>query len=127
MPKLSHADRNRLWKDRLKRFGLSDQTVAAFCQAEGVSAPSFYRWRHKLAPDGAGSAKSKRDKSITRRQEADSAFAQLTVVGSDSLPSIIELPSGVKITLGNDQTTIANIVQQLMQFTTNAPNKEASC
>ena len=127
MPKLSHADRNRLWKDRLKRFGLSDQSVAAFCQAEGVSAPSFYQWRRKLAPDKVGSAKSKRDKSMNRRQKADSDFAQLTVVGNDSLPSIIELPSGVRITLGTDQTTIANIVQQLMQLTTDAPNKEASC
>src|SRR3954454_3661975 len=48
----SHRDSaatRQLWKDRLKRFGSADQTVAAFCAAEGVSVPTFYQWRRRLA------------------------------------------------------------------------------
>jgi hypothetical protein len=43
------AATRRLWTDRLKRFRAADQTVAAFCAAEGVSVPTFYQWRRRLA------------------------------------------------------------------------------
>jgi len=38
------------WILRLDRFKLANQTVAQFCLEEGVSVPSFYKWRHKLQP-----------------------------------------------------------------------------
>jgi transposase len=37
------------WAERLARYHASGQTVTAFCAAEGVSAPSFYSWKRKLA------------------------------------------------------------------------------
>ena len=37
------------WQRRLQRFQKSRQTVATFCHHEGVSAPSFYLWRKRLA------------------------------------------------------------------------------
>ena len=43
------AATRQLWTDRLKRFRSADQTVAAFCAAEGVSASNFYLWRRRLA------------------------------------------------------------------------------
>lgn len=36
------------WSRRLKRFQQSGLTVAAFCQAEGVSQATFYLWQRKL-------------------------------------------------------------------------------
>ena len=42
------AATRQLWTDRLKRFRSADQTVAAFCAAEGVSDPTFYLWRRRL-------------------------------------------------------------------------------
>jgi transposase-like protein len=41
--------REAVWGQRLRRFEKSRLTVAAFCRAEGVSAPSFYHWRKRLA------------------------------------------------------------------------------
>ena len=38
------------WQRRLARFQRSQRTVATFCRQEGVSAPSFYLWRKRLAP-----------------------------------------------------------------------------
>ena len=37
------------WRRRLSRFQQSQLTVAAFCRQEGVSVPSFYLWRKRLA------------------------------------------------------------------------------
>src|SRR5262245_39658594 len=38
----------RVWVERLDRFRRSGQTVAQFCAAEGISAPSFYVWKRTL-------------------------------------------------------------------------------
>jgi transposase-like protein len=38
----------REWQRRLERFEEAQQSVAAFCRKEGVSAPSFYQWRKRL-------------------------------------------------------------------------------
>jgi transposase len=45
----SDASANRKWVERLERFAASNQTVAAFCTAEGVSLSNFYLWRRRLA------------------------------------------------------------------------------
>lgn len=36
------------WRALLGRFASSGLGVGAFCRREGVSAASFYRWRHLL-------------------------------------------------------------------------------
>ena len=37
------------WKQRFDGYRTSSLTVAQFCKAEGVSVPSFYQWKKKLA------------------------------------------------------------------------------
>lgn len=37
-----------VWRERLSRFSLSGQTVAAFCRDEGIPSWSFRRWRKLL-------------------------------------------------------------------------------
>jgi hypothetical protein len=39
------------WRRRLVRFHKSRLSVVEFCEREGVSTPSFYQWRKKLAED----------------------------------------------------------------------------
>jgi hypothetical protein len=41
--------RRQVWAERLTRYHASSQTVKAFCQAENVSIPNFYKWKKKLA------------------------------------------------------------------------------
>ena len=45
----SDAAATQRWIERLERFAACDQTVAAFCAAEGVSQSNFYLWRRRLA------------------------------------------------------------------------------
>jgi hypothetical protein len=42
-----------LWRQRLLRFERSGLPAVAFCDKEGVSAPSFYAWRRRLRPPTA--------------------------------------------------------------------------
>jgi len=39
----------REWRRRMTQFEETQQSVAEFCRKEGVSAPSFYQWRKRLA------------------------------------------------------------------------------
>lgn len=39
----------REWQQRMTRFEGGRQSVVEFCRKEGVSAPSFYQWRKRLA------------------------------------------------------------------------------
>lgn len=41
------------WRKRLERFESSGQSAAAFCREEGVSTPSFYKWRKRLGKAAA--------------------------------------------------------------------------
>jgi hypothetical protein len=40
------------WRRRLQRFRKSRQSIVGFCRVEGVSPPSFYLWRRRLAEAG---------------------------------------------------------------------------
>jgi transposase-like protein len=40
------------WRRRLRKSHRSGQSIVAFCRQEGVSAPSFYLWRKRLAEAG---------------------------------------------------------------------------
>ena len=42
MNKSARIANRQAWIERLKRFAQANQTVAQFCQIEGVSVPSFY-------------------------------------------------------------------------------------
>ena len=48
------------WRLVLERFELSGLTAAAFCEREGISSKSLYRWRSLLArtPDRGAARKA---------------------------------------------------------------------
>lgn len=45
---MSRPDTLELWRQRLQRFAPASMTVAQFCQLEGVSQASFYKWKKTL-------------------------------------------------------------------------------
>jgi hypothetical protein len=45
-------DREQFWRKLIRRQQRSGQSIRAFCAEQGVSEPSFFAWRKKLAgPD----------------------------------------------------------------------------
>ena len=49
----SDAVATKRWAERLHRFSAGNDTVVAFCAAEGVSESNFYLWRRRLAQPAA--------------------------------------------------------------------------
>ena len=52
----SRAAARQLWVERLARFSTSGLRPAEFCASEGVSLPSFYSWKRRLAAPGPSAA-----------------------------------------------------------------------
>lgn len=98
MADLVDSRREMVWRQRLRRFGESGLTVAAFCREEGVSAPSFYHWRKRLAErDRQGvSAKRGRESFVPVRLATVLAPPQATP------PVEIHLPNGVRVCVPGD-------------------------
>lgn len=84
--------KREIWQQRLQRFEQCELTVAAFCQAEGVSLASFQQWRRRLESRPV-TRRYPRPSSTRRRQ----AFLPVEVVGSASID--IHLPNGARITV----------------------------
>ena len=89
-PRRDPAVTRRQWAERLERFRRSGQTVAQFCDAEGVSAPSFYVWKRTLTAE-----------SVTPTPTP--ALVPIHVTPSPT-PAVIELslPSGAVLRLPAD-------------------------
>jgi hypothetical protein len=100
----------QLWQQRLRRFERGNLTVAAFCQAERVSLPSFYHWRRKIV--------ASHDPVGARRQEAPRfpevpvagkpAFLPVEIVQAAQAATIeIHLPNGARLAVpAGDQATL---------------------
>ena len=81
----SGAAATRQWVERLERFAASEQTVAAFCAAEGVSTANFYLWRRRLTQPASVSS------------EASPSVVPLRVAPVPATPIELALPSGTVV------------------------------
>lgn len=50
--RLSLAQRESQWRERMKRQATSGLSVKAFCQRESISSWAFYQWRARLVKPG---------------------------------------------------------------------------
>ena len=53
-PAAARPNARGAWADRLARFAASGLRPAQFCAQEGVSLPSFYAWKRRLAANASG-------------------------------------------------------------------------
>jgi hypothetical protein len=93
MGKAVDEAKRRVWRQRLVRFARSGQTVAAFCAAEGVAAPTFYQWKRALA---SGTERPKgRQAGTSLPGDRAEAFLPLRIEGTARVE--IELPNGARV------------------------------
>jgi hypothetical protein len=92
--------RRLLWEDRLRRFDDLDVTVTAFCEAEGVSAPSFYQWRKRLGAnrDRAANGRHRPQHLAVLRRSRGQTFVPLHLVQHAATVEI-HLPNGGRVAL----------------------------
>ena len=115
------SELEQVWRERIEWQQQSGITVAECCEAEGVSAASFYRWRKLLmAPQRVATDQRPRRKQpiaawVSGSIERSSEFVPITVgegsansdpvhgSASDNRSSVrIELPNGVLIHVAGD-------------------------
>ncbi|HEY4969375.1 MAG TPA: transposase [Steroidobacteraceae bacterium] len=49
---------SKVWRGLIARFEESGLTAIAFCEREGVSSKSFYRWRTRLSAAGQAATRT---------------------------------------------------------------------
>lgn len=92
------------WRERLRRYERSGLTVTRFCEREGVSAPSFYQWRKRLASRPAAPG-----------GQSAPAFRQLLLATSGGVMSI-HLAGGARMELPAENLPLVRaVVAELLQ------------
>ena len=91
------------WTSRFDRFERSGMTVVGFCDAEGVSVPSFYHWKKKLRIGSKGNAKQH-------------PFQQVELISNQfgNPATTIWLGNDVRIELGREEKIAALVVKQVV-------------
>ena len=67
------------WRERLARFARAGTSIVEFCLDEGVSTPSFYGWRKRLAGDGGSAEQAVEAAALGKRH---GLFAPVRVTGA---------------------------------------------
>ncbi len=118
------AAKRQEWSERLRRFSKSGLTVAAFCDQERISAPSFYQWRRKLdAPVRTGTPAHRRESASPPRSHA---FVPLQITQAAAVVRV-RLPNGVEVWLpAGDPAMLAAAIAAAGRLATVA-SAEVSC
>lgn len=109
------------WRARLRRYEQTGLTVSEFCRREGLSAPSFYAWRRRLArgacrrgragANGAGTA----GRVAARRGVAGGPAFEQVLLSGGAVVAVL-LPSGVRVELPADQVQLVRgVLADLLQ------------
>jgi transposase-like protein len=116
---MTGQQRLAIWSSRLDRYRQANQTVAEFCENEGVSAASFYNWKRRLADRTQATTPAK----------TKSNFVELTVRERNShqpFNAHATLANGIRIELGDCLPVVQAIVEQLLRYQPDSSNQEAS-
>jgi transposase-like protein len=105
---MSRPETVELWRQRLQRFDSARMTVARFCQSEGVSQPSFYKWKKTLRELSQQPSLRPTQPEVSfvplrvsaaaeNRVEVATDHAEHEPVAPPLASTTIELPGGVRI------------------------------
>jgi hypothetical protein len=97
------------WQERLANREASGLGIDEFCDAEGVSRSTFYRWLERLK-DGIPVAVKEEGESLTLAEIAEPKFLPVSVTAS---PVEIELTDGtvVRLPVGVGQAVIVDVIK----------------
>ncbi len=121
MAKKSNEQLRKTWRNRIDRQQRSSQTIAQFCQQEGVSTPSYYKWKQKLQgkqPTQQKRAKARRKAKVPKRGPVKTTapsvsvpFVQLPMPAPPSCPWIeVVLSEGTIVRLPQQNLTALKVV-----------------
>jgi hypothetical protein len=97
-PPRSRAATRQSWVERLARFSAAGLSPAQFCTQEGVSLPSFYAWKRRLAteafdPAAAPPAEDPGPRLLPVRLPAPAVLLELVLPGG----AVLRIPPGADL------------------------------
>ena len=97
------GDQEQFWRMAIETWQAGGLSVRQFCTNEGLSEPSFYAWRKKLA---GGSVQDEKDKP------KPSAFIEVAIPRSNSVVMELLMISGntLRIPAGVDTATLSTVL-----------------
>jgi hypothetical protein len=105
------------WQRRLRRFQKSRQSVAAFCSQEGVSPPSFYLWKKRLA---------QRAQPASSAVESPPGFRPLRLLPSVGIS--VQLPGGTQLVVPTtDAESLRLVIETLARVDADCISEGRSC
>jgi hypothetical protein len=112
-----------IWSGRMRRYANSGLTVAAFCERERVSVPSFYYWRRKLGTgDTAGGGTGRMSRVGRAPQKRD--FVPIAIRNSAAVK--MRLPNGAQLWLpGGDADLLSAAIAAAGSLETDSPEDDA--
>ena len=102
--------KEREWRERLARFRRADLSIVQFCLDEGVSAPTFYAWRKRLA--GNAGVASAGEEGPEGGHQRHGPFVPLRVTGSPPAGDQVRvaLPGGTRLEIPLADPNAARLV-----------------
>ena len=89
------AATRQAWVERLARFPHSGLSPAQFCASEGVSLPSFYSWKRRLAAEASPAADDPGPRLLAVRLQPQPAAVEVTLPTG----AVLRIPPGCDLTL----------------------------
>jgi transposase-like protein len=104
------TDRRQFWRRTVKAWKSSGLPVRQFCRREGVSEPSFYSWRKKLA-------QRQSRPSGTKRSRRASTFIEVSLPDAGAAPLELVLRGGaiLRIAPGTDAALFQHVLSILQE------------
>ena len=107
MARKRSAEKERFWRDIVRRQAGSGLSVRRFCADEGISPPSFYAWRKRLRERGDEDGRSPR-RSRCGREVSDNTelFVPLKLLDAPATLEIVH-PLGYRIQMSGEVNPVA--------------------
>jgi len=106
----TETDSQQFWKMAVEAWQASGMSVRQFCKQEGLSEPSFYSWRKRLAM----ADKATTDRSVDCPSES---FIQVSLPTESWQGLALLLSSGslLRIPIGVDRQTLVTVFSALAE------------
>jgi hypothetical protein len=97
------------WQERLESYKASGLEIGTFCDQEGISRSTFYRWIERLK----GGIPESMTAEKAAREEAESSPAAFVPITLKASPVEIELPNGgiVRLPLSVGQAVLLDVIR----------------
>jgi transposase-like protein len=98
------SEREQFWRRLIHQQERSGASIKAFCRSQGVSQPSYFAWRKKLALG---------ERTNSRKDFVAVQVIPKTVAGSSSIEIVLDRDRRVRVEPGFDRQLLSDVLAVL--------------